>query len=259
PDWPWEVSTKRTLTKLDSNNNRRNVRNAIDGFAVGGGTPTASGLVRALNSYESAKGNTSGRQTIFVLITDGVANARHETRIGRTTYEGYIKMRDRWSLFYQFNEAKQEYQGALAEVEDKAQDIKNKGYTLIVGFWENYDRQITQYTYNGQNRYDGDRLEGGYYPVRPKVIESLQRTASDPDSFFAVSTKDGDNINDFVAKLTQHIEAHIGVTATFNVTEHYNIDPNSVKVLRDGSTYNGATVETNNGQITVTLPDEAPA
>src|SRR5690606_14657433 len=73
------------------------------------------------------------------------------------------------------------------------------------------------------------------------------------------STKDGDNINDFVAKLTQHIEAQIGVTATFNVTEHYNIDPNSVKVLRDGSTYNGATVETNNGQITVTLPDEAPA
>src|SRR5690606_10330893 len=35
-NWPWEVSTKRTLTKLDSNNNRRNVRNAIDGFAVGG-------------------------------------------------------------------------------------------------------------------------------------------------------------------------------------------------------------------------------
>src|SRR5690606_24581942 len=94
PDWPWEVSTKRTLTKLDSNNNRRNVRNAIDGFAVDGGTPTASGLVRALNSYESAKGNTSGRQTIFVLITDGVANARYQDEIGRRTYEGYIRMRD---------------------------------------------------------------------------------------------------------------------------------------------------------------------
>src|SRR5690606_4020107 len=190
---PYEVLTRAHITDT-----KGQVINAINNFPVRGLTPTASGLHQALQDYNAHKGDTSNRQTIFVLITDGVANARHEkgVRIGNTTYHGYVKMRTNSGSF---NEADQEYDKTLEEVAEMAQKIRDEGYTLITGYWEDYNFQVGRY---GQ-RYNGSPSQNGYYPIRPKVLATLEEMS---DTFVIASTLNEENIDDFVELLTESIE-----------------------------------------------------
>src|SRR5690606_37179024 len=148
---------------------------------------------------------------------------------------------------YNFNtEDNQDYLGALAEVKSKAAAITEKNYTLITAYWEDYNFQVTRYS---RNHYDNN--------VRPAAIQSLKDMASS-DSFVMASSKEGENIDDFVAMLARIIESHINVSATFNVTDKYEIVPGSVSVSHGGNDYSGTATVAGN-EISVILPDEAPA
>src|SRR5690606_34621477 len=84
---------------------------------------------------------------------------------------GYVKLRTNGS----FNEADQEYDKTLEEVASKAEAIRSKGYTLITGYWEDYNFQVGRYG----NRYDGPEQPGGYYPI-PRRSSKACRTCPRP-------------------------------------------------------------------------------
>ncbi|WP_165958691.1 SpaA isopeptide-forming pilin-related protein [Macrococcoides bohemicum] len=56
------------------------VKSFVNAVVPKGGTPTPSGVTQALNDYKSVAGAATGRQTVFVLITDGVANVSPVTQ-----------------------------------------------------------------------------------------------------------------------------------------------------------------------------------
>ncbi|MDJ1156191.1 VWA domain-containing protein [Macrococcus caseolyticus] len=56
------------------------VKNFVNSVTPGGGTPTPSGVTQALNDYKSIAGAATGRQTVFVLITDGVVNVNPKSQ-----------------------------------------------------------------------------------------------------------------------------------------------------------------------------------
>ncbi|MBA4538667.1 isopeptide-forming domain-containing fimbrial protein [Bacillus aquiflavi] len=229
PGWDYEVKTNQPLT-----NNFVQAKNAVNSFVVNSGTPTASGLKSALESYEANKGDISNRSTVFVLITDGVANTR---------LDGYLKQRDdhfsmRTPKGANSVEYNQDYKAAIQEVIAQTNNIKAKGYELITGYWEQYQ----QFQQSGQleDRYDGPLVnpdrDGKDYPVRPDVINSLKGMASSHDNFIEASTKDGDNINEFTRKLKEVIARQIQVSdykVMFNVDERYTIDESSVQLISD--------------------------
>ncbi|XWL01970.1 SpaA isopeptide-forming pilin-related protein [Macrococcoides goetzii] len=55
------------------------VKSFVNAVTPSGGTPTPSGVTQALNDYKSVAGAATGRQTVFVLITDGVVNVNPKT------------------------------------------------------------------------------------------------------------------------------------------------------------------------------------
>ncbi|WP_414052100.1 DUF7507 domain-containing protein [Macrococcus animalis] len=55
------------------------VKNFVNAVTPSGGTPTPSGVTQALNDYKSIAGTATDRQTVFVLITDGVVNVNPKT------------------------------------------------------------------------------------------------------------------------------------------------------------------------------------
>ena len=56
-------------------NKQAKVHDFIDKIAVDGGTPTVPAIEDTIAAYNSVKGNMgNGRKTVFLLVTDGVAN-----------------------------------------------------------------------------------------------------------------------------------------------------------------------------------------
>ncbi|SDB91948.1 isopeptide-forming domain-containing fimbrial protein [Shouchella lonarensis] len=245
-DWSYNVHTAQPLTS-----DFAQAKAAVNAFEIGSATPTASGLKEALESYESNKGDIQDRQTVFVLITDGVANTR---------LDGYLHQRDnnftmrtpKGQMSVEYN---QDYKTATAEAVAQANEIKAKGYGMITAYWEDFDL----FTQPGQmeDRYNGELVnperDSEDYPARPYVMAALQNMASTPTDFIEASTKDGDRISDFTDKLKKLIATKQQMHATFTVDERYDIDEDSVKLMAsDGTTI---TPEINGNEITFDLAD----
>ena len=243
---PWrndyvQVETRQTITRNKLAFNRQ-----VDLFRVDGGTPTALGLRESLNNYNRNKGNTTDRETIFVLITDGVANVRldgaihqlHTSRQSSNNGYGYNPRRNdiavRGSVEYN-----QDYRSAIREVENIAAQIKQTYNPLIVGFWEDLSvftgnaNQADRYV--GPLRYREDAQRG--YPMRPHVIESLKRTASTPDMYVEGQNNQGTHaIVPFVEEIAKKIEGSRNVVKPeflieLNIDEKYVLDKSSVKLI----------------------------
>ncbi|MFV0393613.1 MAG: isopeptide-forming domain-containing fimbrial protein, partial [Coprobacillaceae bacterium] len=134
-------------------NNFSNIKSDINNLKAEGSTPTATGLKNALESYEENKGNTDGRNTIFLLITDGVANVDVDgVHYGGGTFNEansiqLFKFSDLTADKKPINASKLFYIDVLSELENvsalpdvsvEANKVKSKGYTFNVGFFNNY-------------------------------------------------------------------------------------------------------------------------
>ena len=120
----------KTTLQAGLTNNFTSAKNGINKITPDSGTPTASGLQFALAEYEKAKGqNDPDRETVFLLVTDGVANIRKDGYIYKLTNQ----LTDQ-GTGYRSNEYGQDYVGALKEVTTEAQNIKNAGYKLVTAF-----------------------------------------------------------------------------------------------------------------------------
>ena len=236
---PVTVETKPLTAKKEVFNDY--VRN----FKIGGGTPTPKGLKDALVSYEANKGDISDRKTLFLHITDGVANTNLSGHIVQRShyyhYNYHYKEND-WDIQYKTPsgvrspEYNHYFQPVLREVEQEAKKIHEKGYKVMVGFWEDFSilESSGQYEdrYRGPLKYSGDRNLG--YPVRPRALETLNKTATSEDLVVHGTTEDGKgDIHNFIRQMKGKINEELKQPNTrmeYDIHEGYTVDLKSVKI-----------------------------
>ncbi|WP_242261577.1 isopeptide-forming domain-containing fimbrial protein, partial [Bacillus cereus group sp. BfR-BA-01453] len=170
------------------NSGLESAKQGIDNIKPFSGTPTASGLQFALQQYEQQKGaNDPDRETIFLLVTDGVANVQLDGYIYKTSN----RVSD-WTGKAYSGEYHQDYKGAMNEVTSIANDIKGKGYKLVTAFWEN--KEALSAPNNYYDKYESE--------VGPVSRQALQSMATKPD-WFVLSN----NIDEFSKSLIQTVSS----------------------------------------------------
>ncbi|MBY0598583.1 isopeptide-forming domain-containing fimbrial protein [Bacillus bingmayongensis] len=159
----------KTILQSGLNSGIDSAKRGIDKINPNSGTPTASGLQFALQQYEKAKGaDDPDRETIFLLVTDGVANVQTDGYIHKKSNQVSDWTGRAWSSEYEQN-----YESALGEVKEKAQNIKDKGYKLVTAFWENKETLAAPNQY--YDKYDPE--------VGPYSRNALQSMATKPEWF----------------------------------------------------------------------------
>ncbi|WP_433772784.1 isopeptide-forming domain-containing fimbrial protein [Bacillus wiedmannii] len=162
-------SAIKTTLQAGLTNNFTSAKNGINKITPDSGTPTASGLQFALAEYEKAKGqNDPDRETVFLLVTDGVANVRKDGYIYKLTNQVTDKGKG-----YESVEYGQDYVGALREVTNEAQKIKNAGYKFVTAFWEDRNKLAEPSQY--YDKYDRE--------VGPYARQELKKMATKPEWF----------------------------------------------------------------------------
>jgi len=176
----------KTILQSGLNSGMESAKQGIDKINPNSGTPTASGLQFALQQYEKAKGaDDPERETIFLLVTDGVANVQSDGYIYKNSNQVSDWTGRAWSSEYE-----QDYKNALGEVKEKAQTIKDKGYKLVTAFWENKDTLAAPDQY--YDKYDRE--------VGPYSRSMLESMATKPE-WFVLSN----NIEEFSNKLIETV------------------------------------------------------
>ena len=122
-------STGKNYTYRNSGltSDQNKVHNFIDNIAVDGGTPTVPAIQDTLNQYNSAKGNMeNGRKTVFLLVTDGVANGY------RLPGTNTIVMDKSWTRSDALQRAwgVQSYPEAAQDIMGRANELKAAGNQL---------------------------------------------------------------------------------------------------------------------------------
>ncbi|MBE5107535.1 isopeptide-forming domain-containing fimbrial protein [Bacillus thuringiensis] len=176
----------KTLLHSGLNSGIQSAKQGIDKINPDSGTPTASGLQFALQQYEKEKGaDDPNRETIFLLVTDGVANVQTDGYIHKNSNQVSDWTGKAWSSEYEQN-----YESALGEVKGKAQNIKDKGYKLVTAFWENKETLAAPNQY--YDKYDRE--------VGPYSRNALQGMATKPE-WFVLSN----DIEEFSKKLIETV------------------------------------------------------
>ncbi|WP_198931327.1 VWA domain-containing protein [Mammaliicoccus fleurettii] len=174
------VSTK-TLQNLSRN---KDLTTAYNNLVLAGGTPTATGLQYAIDQYKSIRSNESeDRKTVFLLITDGVANVQLDGYVHKLNNQtSDYTTGDSYSLEYN-----QDYKGALSQVQNLMQTINSSDYEMSVGFWESINQLSSPTQY-----YDKYQSQ-----VSPYIKNGLANSASSEGHFIAEN-----DINNFAKRLS---------------------------------------------------------
>ncbi|WP_420685889.1 isopeptide-forming domain-containing fimbrial protein [Bacillus cereus] len=220
----------KTILQSGLTHNLGTAKQGIDRINPNSGTPTASGLQFALEQYEKQKGaDDPNRETIFLLVTDGVANVQTDGYIHKLSNQVSDWSGRAWSSEYA-----QDYKRALGEVKEKGLSIKNKGYKLVTAFWENKETLAAADQY-----YDKYDREVG--PYSRNILESM---ATKPE-WFVLSN----NIEEFSKRLIETVTQVTKKEKDKMILDIYkNLQIDDVKV----SGPNGMTTKPviNNNQIT---------
>ncbi len=202
---PVSVQTRYAL-----GNNFPTAKTAISGITANGATPTARGLQYALNEYNQKRnslGDTGDllRETVFLLVTDGVANVRLPD--DSPGDDGTIWLDQNWggSNRTGFNEKYQDYKTAIDQAGTIANQIKGQGYYMISTFIQDLSSLRSQY---GESYYDGT--------VGPYTQAALKAMATSDDYYVVFNnptsfgTTVGNLFEALVAEISQEwIEVNI--------------------------------------------------
>ena len=214
-----------------------------------GGTPTASGLKLALDTYNQTHGDLTNRKTYFLLVTDGVANTRLDGYLHKTnTNDSINEYPDPRHPFQVSVEYSNDYQGAAAEVLALNQEITNQGYEMINAYWESVESLSSVNSY-----FDKYKTEVG-----PFVKQELQQGSSTPEDFIT-----SQSIDDFTTQLKQIVKDRLAqstpATASLTIANQFDIQSatatddagNDVPVQINGQTISATSTEGYVGNITI--------
>ncbi|MCK1230107.1 isopeptide-forming domain-containing fimbrial protein [Streptococcus uberis] len=270
----------------------------IDSIVTGGGTPTVPAIEDAIASYEAVK-NTGGgmannRKTVFLLITDGVANGYRTAGdstvyMDRSLYRAYNLAND-WATNGYLPEASQNYLARAKELEvagDKLKAAVGADGKVVIGFFEDLKwletfksqgapAPLSGYGYAYQNGFGNPGSNttittGDSRSVQDVFHTSLQSMASPDDvlpngkagTYFV--NEQGD-VDLFAKKILESIASAIvkeDVKGTFDITPGYEVG--SVQIngktivpedkLTDPTTQIRGTITQDGNKVTISVPE----
>jgi len=261
---------------LTSDQNK--VHSFIDNIAVDGGTPTVPAIDDTIAQYNRVKGNMeNGRKTVFLLVTDGVANGYRlpgtNTVVMDKSWTRTDAIQRAWGV-NSYPEAAQDITGRANELRDAGNQLKaavgSEG-SVVVGFWERVDNFTEKYYQYGPaylNGFGNTINIGDNRSVQAIFHDALQSMAS-PDkvvngknvSFYV---NEQNNIDVFSQKILESVAAALvkdDITGEFDITEGYKVDAiriNGKKIVpkvKDSSKEIRGTITQTGNKVKISVPD----
>ena len=257
---------------------QKKVHKFIDNIAVDGGTPTVPAIQDTIAQYNRVKGNMeNGRKTVFLLVTDGVANGYRlpgsNTVVMDKSYTRTWDIQRAWGVD-SYPEAAQDITGRANELRDAGNQLKaavgSEG-SVVVGFWERVDNFTEPYYQYGPaylNGFGNTINIGDNRSVQAIFHDALQSMAS-PDkvvngknvSFYV---NEQNNIDVFSQKILESVAAALvkdDITGEFDITEGYKVDAIRIngkkivpKVTDPSKEIRGTITQTGN-KVKISVPD----
>ncbi|WHL20853.1 isopeptide-forming domain-containing fimbrial protein [Streptococcus iniae] len=230
---------------------------------------------------------TNNRKTVFLLVTDGVANGYRKVGDPTVYFDRSLDRTEllvrEWASYdengYQvWPEAAQDYIKRAAELKAKGTDLKQKlgnDATVVVGFWED----TKAFTGNAQygsaylNRLDSPDSKTTMQTGDPRSIqavfhEAIESVAS-PDKILPTGEKasfyvNESDINVFSDKILKAVTSALvkeDVKGDFTITDGYTVDSitlNGKKVVEtvtDSTTQIRGTVKQEGNKVTIAVPE----
>lgn len=217
----WNEQSLSLTNHTGLSNNSMTLKSGINEIAFDGATPTASGLQYAQEQYEAATAgqDLSNRKTVFILITDGVANAQLDGRIHIEHNGGGIFNPHSWAESYQF------YQPTFREVVTVANSIKSKGYDMVSAYWENVSVLRNAY---GANYYNNT--------IGPAARQMVKDVASSPD-YYSSNEDLAESISELLANLQNVLNEYDGFKTEFDITPGFELVEDSIYVNGSQANY----------------------
>ena len=236
--WGPDYDYKYKASNLSSDQN--DIHQFINNIKVAGGTPTVPAIDDVIAQYNERKGNmANGRKTIFLLITDGVANGKRDpdgkVRLEYGDYRNNILTRA-WN-FNELTEASQNVLGRVKEVKEASTRLKNvvgSEGTVVVGFWEDvtiFANSKAQYydTYKeGYSKYFDIGDNRSVQEIFHEALEGMASPAKNINgkdvSFYVNEQSD---INKFSSRVLESVGAALvkeDIKGEFEVTPGYKVD-----------------------------------
>lgn len=264
------------------------INDSVNSMVTGGGTPTVPAIDDTIAAYNKIKGTmANNRRTVFLLITDGVANGYRKTGDSTVYFDRSMDrndlLLDEWNPrdangYSIWPEAAQDYISRANELSAKGDQLKQTlgpDSTVVVGFWE--DTQA--FTGKGQygpaylNPLDSPKSETTMQTGDPRSIqdvfhESIKNVAS-PDKVlpngetasFYVNESD---INLFSEKILKAVASALvqgDVKGDFTITDGYSVDSITINGktvvpnVTDPTTQIRGTVSQDGNKVTINVPE----
>ena len=259
----------------------------IDNMETEGGTPTVPALEEVLAKYKSAVQNSpekmkNDRKTVFLLITDGVANGvrRPDGKVV-IEYSGYRQdqLIKAWGLdsSYYGMEASQNILARAKELTEVGKKLKNElgsNSSVVVGFWEDVNsfKKYGQYGDAYLNGYAGTgvNMNGDTRSVQ-EIFSSALRDVASPDKVVngkpaTFYVNEQNNINAFADKVLAAVGNALvkeNVKGKFKITDGYKVKSVSINGkqivdnVTDKKTQIKGEVKQNGNDVEISVPDAA--
>ncbi len=263
--------------------NSNQVHNFINSIAVGGGTPTVPAIDDVLNSYNQIKNSGGGmannRKTVFLLVTDGVANG-YRAADGRVyiqeSFNRTFALQKSWGTS-SWPEASQNYLARAAELTQAGDRIKQAigdDGTVVVGFWEDVPtfetltgygsayRDGTAFERAGINVGDDKRSVQEVFHAALQSVASPDKTINgNPVSFYVNEQTDANRFAENILKAVTSAMIKENIVGDFTVTDGYKVNSvtiNGKKVVETVTNENTeikGSVTQEGTKVTISVPD----
>jgi len=278
----WDGS-KYTLESSNLTNDKTAIHNFINSITTRGGTPTVPAIEDIINKYNSVKGNMNNdRKTVFLLITDGVANGVRKD--GKVVIEYSGKRNDKLLEKYGIDPLDYQQMEGSSNILARADELTKVGAKLkqavgekgsvVVGFWEDLKKLTTYGQY--YNIYDNGFRDTGINfgdnrSVR-EIFSTALRSLASPDK--VINGKNATfyvNEQNDIQAFSNKVLASVGnalikenVQGDFTVTEGYRVKSVSInhKKVVDKETIDKeheirGTIKQDGNNVTISVPDAA--
>ncbi|WP_156009652.1 isopeptide-forming domain-containing fimbrial protein, partial [Streptococcus ruminantium] len=276
PDLVYKYNSSALLTNKDA------IDSAIDAFKTDGGTPTVPAIEDTIAKYNEIKGTMSNnRKTVFLLVTDGVANGVRKNGnvvIERSNYRDYVLQRYFQSRGVEGSEryipeASQNYLARAKELEEAGTKLKelvksDDGNTqndgaVVVGFWE----EVAGFTKGSQ--YGTTYLEGfgntgvdtGDTRTVQEVFHQALRSVATSDKYYVNEQSDPKSFADRILKSVAQALVKEDVQGEFTVTEGYTVKSVTINkkkivdVVKDPTKEIRGTIKQAGQKVTISVPE----
>ena len=278
--WP---KSKYTLKTSDLTNNKDSIQSFINDIKTKGGTPTVPAIEDVIAKYNQVKGNMENdRKTVFLLITDGVANGVRKDGKVVIEYSGKRndKLIEKYGLnpnLYQNMEGSSNILARANELTEAGKKLKetvgDKG-SVVVGFWEDLKilRSYSQYFNIYDNGFKDTGIDFGDNRSVRDIFSTALRNLASPDKVIngKPATFYVNEQNDIEA-FTKKVLASVGnalikenVQGDFTVTEGYRVKSVSInnkqvvdKEIIDKEHEIRGTIKQDGNKVTISVPDAA--